>query len=237
MIVIPALHLRDSVCVQPTPGIPPDERVRLGDPMSITRGWTHAGFRRLHIVDLDAESNAGSNSTVIEDIIRDGSMDVQVSGGIRSTEQVQRFFDAGASSVVVGARGFEEPEWLADLAHLFPGTVVVATDVRERRIVTRGWVRTLPLDIFDVVDDINHLPLAGLLITSVVGNGHLSGADLALLEDVADASDLPVITLGGVVTMNDLRALEHRGIAAVVVELALYSGELDARAVVAEFGE
>jgi phosphoribosylformimino-5-aminoimidazole carboxamide ribotide isomerase len=237
MIVIPAIHVRDAVCIQPSHAAAAGERLRPGDPLGMTRGWTHAGFHHVHVFDADAESNAGSNASVVEDIIRESGLDVQVAGGVRSAEQVQQYFDAGATSVVVSDRAFEEPEWLANLSELFPGTIVVATDVRERRVATRGWVRTLPLDIFDVVDDLNGLRLGGLLVRQSTPDQRGSPFDLNLLEDVADAAEFPIFAGCGTVTMNDLRALEHRGITGAVIDVALYSGDLDARTVAAEFGE
>src|SRR5207237_5458037 len=114
-------------------------------------------------------------------------IDVETSDAAESTEQIERLITAGAVRVVVGPRGFGEPEWLEHAATLYPGLLMVATDVRERRVVTRGWVRTLPLDILDVVDDLNGLPLGGLLVSATVGDGARTGADLSLLEEVADA--------------------------------------------------
>lgn len=237
MIVIPAVDLRDGACVQLVGGSYEREQVRLPDPVAVARSWEQEGFRRLHVVDLDAATGNGTNALVVEEILRDVQADVQVGGGIRSVEQVEQLFHAGASRVVVGTRALEEPEWLASLAALYPGVVVVATDVRERRVVTRGWVRTLPVDIMDVVEQLNPLPLGGLLVTAVHMEGQMRGTDLALMEDVAEASRFPVIASGGVSSVADLRALEHRGVSAVVIGMALYTGALDARVVAQEFSE
>ncbi len=237
MIAIPAVDLREGACVQLVGGSYEREQVRLPDPVGVARSWEQEGFRRLHIVDLDAATGNGSNARVIDDILREVQADVQVGGGVRSAEQVEQLFHAGASRVVVGTRALEEPEWLASLASLYPGVIVVATDVRERRVVTRGWVRTLPVDIMDVVEQLNPLPLGGLLVTAVHMEGQMGGTDLALMEDVAEASRFPVIASGGVSSMSDLRALEHRGVSAVVIGMALYTGALDARLVAQEFGE
>jgi phosphoribosylformimino-5-aminoimidazole carboxamide ribotide isomerase len=98
-------------------------------------------------------------------------------------------------------------------------------------------VRTLPVDVLDVVEELNAHPLGGILVTAVELEGRMRGPDLALMEDVADKADFPVIASGGVTTMNDIRALEHRGVSAVVLGMALYTGALDARAVAREFGE
>jgi phosphoribosylformimino-5-aminoimidazole carboxamide ribotide isomerase len=163
-------------------------------------------------------------------------MEIQVAGGVQSSEQIERLADAGASRVVLGGRALDEFDWLADVADLFPGLLLVSTDVRERRVVTRGWVHGLPVDVLDLVDDLAGLPLGGLIIASVQAEGQHTSSNLALLEDVAEACEFPVMTANGVSTMDDLRALEHRGLAGAVLGTALYSGSLDAQAVAHEFG-
>jgi len=104
-------------------------------------------------------------------------------------------------------------------------------------VTTRGWSRTMPVDILDVVDELNGLPLGGLLVTAVHREGQMQGTDLPLMEDVAEASNFPVFASGGVTTMQDLRALEHRGMAGVVIGMALYTGALDPVVVAGEFSE
>ncbi len=235
MIVIPTIDLRHGLCVLPGPP-PADESLLLGSPVMVARSWAHAGFQRLHVIDADAEGGTGSNAAVVEDVIRDGALAIQTSGGVLSTDQIERFVDAGATLVVVGARGVEEPDWLASVAEFFPGMIVVSTDVHERRVVTRGWVHSVPLDIFDLIGDLTGLPLGGVLLSAVGGNGHRSAMDLALIEDLVQACDFPVMTLGGVLAMPDLRALEHRGVVAAVIGNVLDNGQLDARLVADEFG-
>jgi phosphoribosylformimino-5-aminoimidazole carboxamide ribotide isomerase len=236
MIVIPTIDLRHGASVQPNPANGTDEAVSPGNPIALARSWAHAGFQRIHVVDTDADTGAGSNARLLEDIIRDGALEVLAGGGVQSTDHIERLADAGAARVVVGSRGIAEPHWLASVAEAFPGLIVVSTDVRERRVVTRGWVRNLPLDIFDVIDDLDGLPLGGMLLSAVGGNGHRTASDLGLIEDVAQACDFPIIASGGVSTMSDLRALEHRGVFGAVLGSVLYDGELDARAVAQEFG-
>lgn len=237
MIAIPAVDLREGACVQLVGGSYAAERVRLNDPVQVARDWIQLGFRRLHVVDLDAATGHGDNLHVIEEILREVGENVQVGGGIRASDQVEQLFRAGADHVVVGTRAIEDEEWLADVASTYPGTIIVAVDVRERRVVTRGWGRTLPLDVIDAVTALNAHPLGGLLVTAVHLEGQMRGTDLALMEDVVEASEFPVIASGGVSSAADLRALEHRGIAGAVIGMALYTGALDARAVALEFAE
>ena len=235
MIAIPAVDLREGACVQLVGGSFQQERVRLGDPVEVAASWARYGFSWLHVVDLDAATGRGSNRELVREILADTTVPVQVGGGVRSNEQVDELLEAGASRIIVGTRALEEEEWIADLSTRHPGEIVVACDVRERRVTTRGWVRTLPLDILDAVETLNAYPLGGLLVTAVHREGRLEGADLPLMEDVAETSRFPVFAAGGVATMQDLRALDHRGVAGVVIGMALYTGALDPRAVAQEF--
>jgi phosphoribosylformimino-5-aminoimidazole carboxamide ribotide isomerase len=235
MITIPTIALRGGACVSPVAAAASDPNLPLGSPVALARAWAAAGFPRLHVVDLDALGGSGTNAALIDEIVRDGAIGIQTASGAHTTDAVDRQFDAGAARVVLDVSAVEEPVWLETIADAYPGSVVVATDVRERRVVTRGWVRNLPVNIFDVVQELEGMPLGGLLISVVQGDGSSTAADLALLEDIAEACDFPLLTVGGVATMNDLRALEHRGVSAVVLGSVLYSGALDARAVAQEF--
>ena len=237
MIAIPAVDLRDGACVQLVGGSFAHEKVRLENPVEVARSWAHYGFQRLHVVDLDAATGRGTNLPIVRSLLFDSGVPIQVGGGVRSGELVEELLEAGATSVIVGTRALEESEWIAELAARHPGEIIVACDVRERRVTTRGWTHTLPLDILDVVDELNSLPLAGLLVTAVHCEGQLQGTDLPLMEDVAEASHFPVFASGGITTMQDLRALEHRGLAGVVLGMALYTGALDPVVVAGEFGE
>ncbi len=237
MIAIPAVDLRDGACVQLVGGSYARERVRLDHPVEVARSWTRYGFQRLHVVDLDAATGRGGNARVVREILRDGFAEVQVGGGIRESDQIEDLLDDGASRVVVGTRALEEPDWLAEIAEDYPGQIILAADVRDRRLVTRGWARTLAIDVLDFVEELHGLPLGGLLVTAVHREGQMQGVDLPLMEDVAEKAHVPVFASGGVASVRDLRALADRAIAGVVIGMALYTGALDPRAVAGEFGE
>ncbi|MEO7964339.1 MAG: HisA/HisF-related TIM barrel protein, partial [Gemmatimonadaceae bacterium] len=184
MIAIPAIDLREGACVQLVGGEYAQERVRLDDPVAVAREWSRYGFARLHVVDLDAALRCGNNSTVVKAILREQLGEVQVGGGLRSEESVADVIDDGARYAVIGTRALEDMDWLAEVANEYPGTIIVAADVRDRRVTTHGWQRTLPANILDVVDELNQLPLAGLLVTAVHREGLMQGTDLPLMEDV-----------------------------------------------------
>ena len=237
MIAIPAVDLREGACVQLVGGEYTEERVRIADPLGVAREWARYGFRRLHVVDLDAATGRGSNREVVNDILRDASTEVQIGGGVRTTSQIEELLASGAQAVVVGTRALEDPDWLAEIAAAYPNEILVAADVRDRRIVTRGWSRTLPREIIDVTEELSALPLAGMLVTAVHREGRMEGADLFLMEDVVEAASFPVFASGGIASATNLRSLADRGVSAAIVGMALYTGAIDPWQMAEEFAE
>jgi len=237
MIVIPAVDLRAGACVQLVGGSYDDERVRLGDPGAIARGWEEVGFHHLHLIDLDAATGRGSNLRLVREILTTSDADVQVGGGVREHDRIEELLADGAQRVIVGTRALEDAEWLDEMTARFPGELIVAADVFDRRIVTRGWSRSLPVDVLDAVEELNALRLAGILVTAVHREGQLRGTDLPLMEDVAEAAAFPVYAAGGIATLGDVRALADRGVTGAIIGMALYTGAIDPRAAAAEFGE
>jgi phosphoribosylformimino-5-aminoimidazole carboxamide ribotide isomerase len=237
MLAIPAIDLRDGHCVQLVGGDYTKEAVRLDEPLRVAQQWVAAGFSRLHLVDLDAATGRGSNRDLLREIITRSGVPAQVGGGVRSEDAVSALLDDGADRVVVGTRGVEDLDWLAEQAERFPHRLVLAADVSGRKVVTRGWAKESTIDVLDLIRDLEHLPLAGVLVTAVHKEGKLQGTDLLLMADVVEAAPWPVIASGGVSSMLDLQALEDRGVAAAVLGMALYTNALDARIVAEEFSE
>jgi phosphoribosylformimino-5-aminoimidazole carboxamide ribotide isomerase len=190
----------------------------------------------LHVVDLDAATGRGRNDEVIRDILRTAGVPVQVGGGVRDEARIERLLDDGAQWVVVGTRAVEDEDWRTEMAGRFPGRLIVAADVRERYVVTKGWAETSRVNVVDFVEELSGLPLAGVLVTAVHLEGKMQGTDLPLMEDVAEACAWPVFASGGVTSLDDMRALEHRGLAGAVLGMALYTGAIDSRRLAEEFG-
>jgi phosphoribosylformimino-5-aminoimidazole carboxamide ribotide isomerase len=235
MLAIPAIDLREGCVVQLVGGDFEKEKIRLGDPRDVARRWAGYGFQRLHVVDLDAATGRGNNRLVVRDLLADASTPVQVGGGVRTSHEIETLLSDGADRIVVGTRAIDDPDWLREIADANPGAIVLAADVRDRRIVTHGWTRELPRNILDLVEELAGVPLGGLLVTAVHREGQMAGTDLPLMEDVAEASEWPVFASGGISSMTELRALEDRGLAGAVLGMALYTGALDPHILVEEF--
>jgi phosphoribosylformimino-5-aminoimidazole carboxamide ribotide isomerase len=237
MIAIPALDLRGGACVQLAAGSYDQEVIRIPDPVGVALAWRQYGFRHLHVVDLDAVAGRGNNASAIQAILGATDVEVQLGGGIGSRDLIQSSLDDGAQRVIIGTRALEDPDWLAEMASLFPGSIVVAADVRGRKILSHGWTRIHPKLVLDLIEELNGLPLAGVLVTAVHREEAMHGTDLPLMEDVAETAEFPVFASGGLGSLNDLRALSDRGVAAAIVGMALYTGAMDPRAVAEEFSE
>ena len=229
MIAIPALDIGVNS------GFSREGRPRATSASGTARDLLDLGFSYLH---LQSGAGAAPSASIpeLEDVIRDSHARVQV-GRLTSTSDIEQLLRAGADAIVVGDRALEEPDWLAHLADLYPETIAVATDVRDRRVARRGWVRTLPVDILDLVDELNALPLRELIVSIRALDAEMRFEELSLLEDVADRSRCPVFASGGITSIHDLRALEHRGLAGAVIEAEkLLGGAIDGREVAREFG-
>lgn len=237
MIAIPAIDLRDGCCVQLVGGSFADERIRIADPVAAARRWIDAGFTRLHVVDLDAAMDNGSNAEAVTSLLALDDVQTHVGGGIRTTERVAQLFAEGANEVVVGTRAMLDRKWLSTIAHEWPGQVMVAADARDGQVVIDAWRSTASTSVEAAVEDLNALPLAGFLVTAVEREGRMAGPSLDLIERVVAIAAHPVVASGGVGSMEDLASLDRRGAHAAVIGMALYSGALDARAVAREFSQ
>jgi phosphoribosylformimino-5-aminoimidazole carboxamide ribotide isomerase len=236
VIAIPAVDLRDGACVQLVGGEYDAERVRLNDPGAVASGWAALGFSALHLVDLDAATGRGENAALVGDIISAAGVPVQVGGGVRTEDDIERLLSSGAARVVVGTRALEDAAWLERAAAGASGRLIVAVDIRDRSVVTRGWAHALSDKLASVLARLDALPLGGLLVTAVHREGRMEGADVELTRDVAEQVRHPVFASGGIGGMDDLRALAIAGAAAAVIGMALYTGALDARQAAREFG-
>lgn len=235
MIVLPAIDLREGACVQLVGGSYDEERVRLPDPVAQAERFRAQGFRRLHVVDLDAATGRGDNGTVIDALLRVDGLELQVGGGVRSREHAARLLDAGARKVVIGTKALEAPELLLALCAAYPSRVIVALDVREREVLLRGWSAGSGRRVDAVLAEVSRHALAGVLVTAVHKEGSLGGVDLALYRELVAQGGASIVASGGVGGVADLEALESVGVESVVVGMAIYTGAIDGAALPARF--
>ncbi len=236
MIAAPAVDLRQGRCVQLVGGRPEDERVSLPDPIGQALSWWEMGFGTLHVVDLDAALSLGNNRLLIRKLAEATPATIQVGGGVRSQAVLEDLLAAGADRVIIGTRAIDEPAWLEALAEKHPGTIMVAADVRDGMVLTKGWTRSSGAPVEEILDRLGPLPLAGVLCTDVAREGRMQGVDLPQVREIIARSPHPLWVSGGITTLEELRALDRAGAAGAVLGMAIYTGVLDPRTVAEELG-
>jgi phosphoribosylformimino-5-aminoimidazole carboxamide ribotide isomerase len=236
MIAVPAVDLKEGRCVQLVGGVWEEERVSLPDPILVAKRWRERGFRILHLVDLDAALEKGDNLDTLTRIAREVPGEVQVGGGVRNAERAEALIAAGANRVIVGTRAVDDRTWLSELAACFQGKVMVAADIRDGKVLRRGWTEASELRVEDFLAELAEFPLAGILCTDVGREGQVKGIDRDGVTAVLAAATHPLWVSGGVTTIDELRFLRDGGAAGAVLGMALYTGVLDADQVAEEFG-
>lgn len=196
--------------------------------------WEWQGFNRVQLVEPGASATRPLNRRDAEEMLREAHVEVQVAGDLRSADDVEALTASGATFVVLGPRALDEPDWLMSTAAQFPEQLIVSTTARERRVRTRGLVRTLPVDLRDLADELSDLPLAGLLISFSV-DADVEHGDLALLEDLVEQMPFPVLVGGGALTLATLRDLEFRGVSATVIDATRLAESFDEQTLARNF--
>ena len=246
MIVIPAIDLQDGRCVQLKQGVKDSASVYGDDPVAMVERWTRRGARRIHVVDLDgAFAGARIHASVVAGMAAAaGEVPVQVGGGVRTVESIERYLDAGVSQVIVGTRAIEDPPFLTAVAERFPGRVILGLDARAGRAATAGWDETSDTGAVEFAAGVAALPLFAIVFTDIGRDGMLTGVNVEATAAVAAAAGVPVIASGGVRDLQDIRrlkalGLDERALMGVIAGSALYEGtlELEAAQALLEAGE
>ncbi len=213
--------------VRLTHGDPKTAKVysQFGGPVETAKKWQAEGATKLHIIDLDAALGMGNNLSVIAEISESTRFPIQVGGGIRSIEAVEKLLGLGVSQVILGALAFSDPQAVAQIQQSV-GTkfVIVALDNKDGKIMIEGWKTAATLGMKEALDKFVALGVETFLVTSITKDGTLSGPDLDTLREACQYTDVEVIAAGGIGGLNDLVALKRLGIAGAVIGKALYEG-------------
>lgn len=235
MKIYPAIDLRHGNVVQLVGGDPDKVAVESErTPLEQAQHWRQQGARRLHVVDLDAALGDGNQWMDLGRIIGDG-LPVQFGGGIRSMLDVQKLLDLGVQRIIVGTQGVENPEWLRELAGLWPQRIVLAVDAHGRDVVVKGWTEKTGKDVIELVQELADAPLAGFLYTNVAKEGRLEGIDVDIVKDLRNATKAELIISGGVTTVQDLGIIDGLGIDGVVLGMSIYTDAIALRDAVERF--
>lgn len=228
MLIIPAIDLKAGQCVRLYQGDMDQATVYSADPVAVALRWQREGAERLHVVDLDgAVSGKGVNTTSIAQICQALTIPVQVGGGIRTLEAVERLLSLGVSRVILGTVAYRQPEIVAAACQRFPGQITVGIDARDGNVAVQGWTEATELDAVAFAKRCAEMGVTEIVYTDIARDGTQQGVNFDTTLAVARAVSLPVIASGGVASLTDIKQLsrlEADGIAGVIVGRALYTG-------------
>jgi phosphoribosylformimino-5-aminoimidazole carboxamide ribotide isomerase len=235
MLLIPAIDLKDGRCVRLRQGDMNDATVFSEDPAASAAQWLEQGARRLHLVDLNgAVAGKPRNETAIRAIVAavGDRIPVQLGGGIRDLDTIERYLDDGISYVIIGTAAVKSPGFLHDACGAFPGHIIVGLDARDGKVATDGWSKLTGHDVVDLGVKFQDYGVEAILYTDIGRDGMLSGVNVEATVRLARRVRIPVIASGGFASIADVEALcavQGEGIEAAVLGRALYEGRIDFR--------
>ena len=233
MLLIPAIDLKDGKCVRLKQGDMNDSTTFGEDPAAMARRWLDAGARRLHLVDLNgAFAGQPVNQAAIKAILKEvgEEIPVQLGGGIRDLDTIERYLDGGLSYVIIGTAAVKNPGFLRDACTAFGGHIIVGLDAKDGKVATDGWSKLSGHEVVDLAKKFEDYGVEGVIYTDIGRDGMLSGVNIDATVKLAQALSIPVIASGGLSNLQDIErlcAVESEGVEGVICGRAIYTGDLD----------
>ncbi len=233
MLLIPAIDLKDGKCVRLQQGDMQASTTFGEDPAAMARRWLDAGARQLHLVDLNgAFAGKPFNESAIKAILREvgDEVPVQLGGGIRDLDTIERLLDDGLSFVIIGTAAVKNPGFLKEACIAFGGHIIVGLDARDGKVATDGWSKLTGHEVVDLAKKFEDYGVESIIYTDIGRDGMLTGINIEATVALARAVSIPVIASGGLSNMADidnLCAVEAEGVAGVICGRSIYTGALD----------
>ncbi|HKB60789.1 MAG TPA: 1-(5-phosphoribosyl)-5-[(5-phosphoribosylamino)methylideneamino]imidazole-4-carboxamide isomerase [Gallionellaceae bacterium] len=233
MLIIPAIDLKDGHCVRLRQGVMEDATVFSEDPAAMAKHWVEQGARRLHLVDLNgAFAGKPKNEAAIRAIVAavGDAVPVQLGGGIRDLDTIERYLDIGVSYVIIGTAAVKTPGFLHEACDAFPGHIMVGLDAKGGKVAVDGWSKLTGHDVADLAKRFEGYGVEAIIYTDIGRDGMLSGVNIDATVELARPLHVPVIASGGITNLDDVRklcAVEPEGIAGAITGRAIYEGTLD----------
>ena len=233
MLIIPAIDIKEGRAVRLEQGNMDKETVFSDDPAAVARHWLSQGARRLHLVDLNgAVAGKPRNESVIKAIVSaiGGKIPLQLGGGIRDLDTIERYLDDGISYIIIGTAAVKNPGFLHDACTAFAGHIIVGLDAKDGKVAVEGWSKMTGHDVIDLARKFQDYGVEAVIYTDIGRDGMLAGVNVEATTKLARELVVPVIASGGLTNLNDVKALckiEAEGITGVITGRAIYQGTVD----------
>jgi phosphoribosylformimino-5-aminoimidazole carboxamide ribotide isomerase len=233
MLIIPAIDLKDGHCVRLEQGEMDRATVFSEDPAAMARHWVKQGARRLHLVDLNgAFAGKPVNEEAIKAIVEEmgDEIPVQLGGGIRDLDTIERYLDDGIRYVIIGTAAVKNPGFLHEACDAFPGHIIVGLDAKDGKVAVDGWSKVTDHDVVDLAQRFQDYGVEAVIYTDIGRDGMLTGVNIEATVKLAQALHIPVIASGGITNLEDVKrlsAVAGEGIMGAITGRAIYQGTLD----------
>ena len=233
MLIIPAIDLKEGKCVRLKQGLMDQSTIFSEHPAETAKKWFELGARRLHLVDLDgAFSGKPMNLNAIKEIISEigQKIPIQLGGGIRSLDTIEKFLDSGLDSVIIGTAAITQPGFLHEACYAFPGQIMVGLDAKDGDVAINGWAKLTGHNVIDLAQKFEEYGVESIIYTDIGRDGMLSGVNIEATVKLTEAVSVPVVASGGVTNLKDIKALcevSNIGIRGVITGRAIYEGTLN----------
>lgn len=228
MYLLPAIDLKDGKCVRLKQGDMDRATVFGNDPAERAKSFAAQGAEWIHIVDLDgAFAGKPVNTRPVEDILKSVDVKIELGGGIRTPDSIERWLDKGVTRVILGTAALRDPEFVKTACRLFPDRVAVGIDVKDGFVAVEGWAETSTVTAVDLARRFESAGVCAIICTDIARDGVLTGPNLSATVALAKSVSIPVIVSGGVSSLDDIRnckAHENDNIAGVIAGRAIYDG-------------
>jgi phosphoribosylformimino-5-aminoimidazole carboxamide ribotide isomerase len=233
MILFPAIDLKDGLAVRLQQGDMARATVFNRDPAAQAHAFETAGFRHLHVVDLDgAFAGKPMNVTAVERILETVGLCVQLGGGIRDMATIDGWLEKGVNRVIIGTAAVRDPALVKDAAKKYPKRIAVGLDARDGRVAVEGWAEQSELTVLDIARRFEDAGVAAIVYTDVARDGMLRGINWDATIALADVISIPVIASGGLASIDDIKIMTQpraKKLEGAIAGRALYDGRLDAK--------
>ena len=228
LTIIPAVDLKGGRCVRLKQGRADDAKVYSTDPVETAKKWENEGARYLHVVDLDGAFDGVSRHVqVIERIVAALTIPVEMGGGLRTDDDIERAIACGVARAIIGTRAFTAPGELASLAERYGDRLAVGIDARNGRVQIKGWVETTTQPAAELAAAASDAGVRTIIYTDTATDGMLEGVNAVAIGTICDAASCDVVAAGGITTGRDIESLAglaRRNLVGAIVGKALYEG-------------
>lgn len=231
MIIYPAIDIRGGRCVRLTEGRFDAETVFADDPAEMALKWAGMGAEFLHLVDLDgALAGEGKNVPVIERILQSVNIPVQLGGGIRNLETIEKLLALGVTRLILGSAAVKNPQLVEEACKKYPGHIAVGIDAKNGEVAIEGWGKGSGVAATELAKKMAAYGVETIIYTDISRDGMLSGVNVEATAALARACGVPIIASGGVASIEDIRrvkAVEADGVQGCIIGKAIYTGAVD----------